>query len=312
MRDAIGTFAAKTDIRSRVETLARAGKTEDAVRLCVNHQKEHADDEVSSLLKGLTAGRCYDVRFTEGGSLLVPVVDVRALHHHLGFEVPLRYPETSYCKAFSQWQMEEDDAPIFRYIYRQFQPRRHLEFGTWQGTGTVYCLEESAATVWTINLPFGETSPDGTSGYSGLGSATSVDDFLNWTRQAKIRIDGHRTDSFGAVGWQYLQRGLGHRVCQIYCDSRGWDSSNLPPGFFDTVLIDGGHSKDVVVSDTQKALPLVRRGGLIMWHDFCAAEPFPSTVGVMRAIAQLWPLLDSQMSQIFWVYPSWILVGVKK
>jgi len=69
------------------------------------------------------------------------------------------------------------------------------------------------------------------------------------------------TDTLGFIGRLYLERELGHRVCQIYCDSRQWDTSAYPPEFFDTVLIDGGHQREIVISDTRKALPLLRSGG---------------------------------------------------
>ena len=106
---------------------------------------------------------------------------------------------------------------------------------------------------------------------------------------------------------------MGHRVCQIYCDSLEWDTTNFPEGFFDTVLIDGGHDKDVVISDTRKALPLLKSGGIMMWHDFCPSEykAFESTQGVMAAIAEEWGHLNRQFSKLFWIYPSMILVGVK-
>ena len=87
----------------------------------------------------------------------IDIVSVDTLHERLGFSEPLLYPPESRNRSFLDWKMEVDDAPILRYLYRQFRPRRHLEFGTWLGTGACYCLEESDATVWTMNLPSGET-----------------------------------------------------------------------------------------------------------------------------------------------------------
>jgi len=126
--------------------------------------------------------------------------------------------------------------------------------------------------------------------------------------------DCPNTDSFGYIGRLYLERGLGSRVCQIYSDSTKWDISNYPTGFFDTVLIDGGHQEDVVISDTRKAFELLKKGGLIMWHDFCPPiyDKFETTLGVMRAIHQQWEWINEQTLKLFWIYPSWILVGVKK
>ncbi|HQH70675.1 MAG TPA: hypothetical protein PK360_01215, partial [bacterium] len=93
------------------------------------------------------------------------VVPVQELHQKMGWPALLDYPAASLRKPLTQWKMEIDDSPIFRYLYRHFRPRRHLEFGTWQGTGVLYCLEECEATVWTLNLPRGETLPDGSPAY---------------------------------------------------------------------------------------------------------------------------------------------------
>ena len=246
-------------------------------------------------------------------SITIPSVYIQRLHEELDFARPIYYPQSSLNKPLEQWKMEVDDAPIFRYIYHNFRPRRHLEFGTWQGAGTLYCLEECDATVWSINLLEGEVSKDGAVSYR-------VDDnerasAQEWARKMGLEVkDWPQTDSLGYIGRFYLEKGLGSRVCQIYGDSTKWDISNYPPGFFDTALIDGGHQKDVVINDTAKAFKLLRSDGLIMWHDFCPPiyDKFETTLGVMRAIHQQWEWINEQILKLFWIYPSWILVGVKK
>ena len=223
-------------------------------------------------------------------------------------------------KSLDQWKMEEDDAPIFQFIYRAHGPRRHLEFGTWQGWGTALCLESCAATVWTINLAEGENRSDGSWAYGeriidssnaphNIESTTCGEDELGPRTY-------HRTDSGGYIGRIYREKGLGHRVCQIYCDSRDWDISNYPEDFFDSVLIDGGHQPEVVINDSRKSLRVLRSGGLILWHDFC---PFPeirsqfeSAKGVTAGVEMILPELQLQVTKLCWINPSWILVGIKK
>jgi len=240
----------------------------------------------------------------------IPTVHVFDLHSALGFGTQLEYPKSSLIKKFSQWKMEVDDAPIFRYIYRNVRPRRHLEFGTWQGKGTVFCLEECDATVWTINRPFGEH--EATYGFD----PEELADAHLWALKVGMQVSdrGYASDSIGFIGKDYLERNLGNRVCQIYCDSREWDSSNYGDRFFDTVLVDGGHMEEVVASDTRKALPLLRSGGIIMWHDFCPTEyqKFEACKGVMAGVASEWTLINEHTAKLFWIYPSMILVGIKK
>ena len=236
------------------------------------------------------------------------------------FPLPGRLPLDPSTKNLDQWSIEEDDAPIFQFLYQAHQPRRHLEFGTWQGWGTSLCLESCAATVWTINLPDVEMRSDGTWAYGervtdssnapqGIVTANFGEDELG------PRIH-HRTDAGGYIGRIYREKRLGRRVCQIYCDSCDWDTSNYPAGFFDSVLIDGGHQPEVVINDTRKSLQVLRPGGLIMWHDFCPLpeirSQFESVKGVTGGIESILPELQSQLERLCWINPSWILVGIKK
>ena len=244
----------------------------------------------------------------------VPAVKVDELHARLGFKSPIDYPATSMHKPLHQWRMEIDDAPIFRYLYRNFRPKRHLEFGTWQGMGARYCLEECDATVWTINLPFGEVLPSGKYAYKYYDRER--EEVRRWADRIGWPIDHvERTDGIGFVGRCYLEKNLGHRVCQIYCNSMHWDHSAYPNGFFDSVLIDGGHLPEVVASDTHMALGLLRQGGLILWHDFCPTlevrKLCASPEGVVEAIRQNWDSLRSQTRDLFWIQPSWILAGIR-
>ncbi len=222
-------------------------------------------------------------------------------------------------KSLRDWTTE-DDEPVFRFLYQAHRPYRHLEFGTWQGGSAKICLESCEATVWTINLPDGEDLPNGGWAYGqraieGITYPSSVvSEYLGEDELGPVHY--HRTDAGGYIGHIYKENGMGNRVCQIYCDSRSWDNSNFPEDFFDSVLIDGGHSSDVVVSDTRKALQVLRPGGLMMWHDFCPVEDFPEEIssvkGVTLGIKELFPELQNAMQTLTWINPSWILLGIKK
>lgn len=240
----------------------------------------------------------------------IDIVPVERLHERLGFAESIQYPAESRHRSFLDWKMEVDDAPIFRYLYRNFRPRRHLEFGTWLGTGACYCLEESDASVWTMNLPAGELI-DGIPAYSSSQSTTAP--HAPPLEQEEQTV--YQTDAGLFIGQKYREAGFGHRVCQIYCDSREWDTSAYPPDFFDSVLIDGGHAEDVVTSDTRKALSVCRPGALIMWHDFCpdpaVFSHFPSVVGVIGGVTEHWAAFASQLREAFWIQPSYLLIGIR-
>ena len=251
-------------------------------------------------------------------SRTVPVVDVSDLHTMLDFTEKTNYPESYRRIPFSSWRMEVHDSPIFRYLYRNFKPQRHLEFGTWQGAGTIYCLEECDATVWTINLPMGECCTENMDSpvYSGGDSydlnLSSLQDWAKRIGFPQQRV--YRSDSLGFIGRFYIENKLGHRVCQIYSDSTEWDTTHYPDAFFDSVLIDGGHSAEVVCHDTLNAMRLIRPGGLMLWHDCCPPvwQQFACTQGVLKGIQLLSPVLRRELKCLFWIQPSWILLGIKK
>lgn len=221
------------------------------------------------------------------------IVDAHMLGERLGLGYSFRAPINLVNMPLTQFRMEVHDAKILEQLYRAFQPKRHLEFGTWEGFGARLCLQHSEALLWTLNLPEGEKDTEGRSLYSDASGVT---------------------DGGNRIGRLYREAGMASRVTQLLVDSREFDTAAFSSDFFDTVLIDGGHTADVVANDTEKALQVVRPGGLVMWHDFC---PDPlilaeqnAAQGVVEAVLLNWKQWRPRFSSLFWVRPSWLLVGV--
>ena len=243
----------------------------------------------------------------------IETVSVDELQRTLGFSGSIDFPQTWRRRPLANWVMDADGV-ILRYVFRNLRPCRHLEFGTWRGDGVVRCVEECDATVWTINTLTGETRPNGDWAYGELvedGSAQAPSSEMLVTNGGLWL----RTDSYGQIGRHYLEAGWGPRVCQIYTDSREWDTRAYPDGFFDTVFIDGSHVADVVESDTRKAIRLVRGGGLVIWHDFCPVDEVTraceSTRDVVGYIQRDIEALRPHFAKLFWVDPSWLLFGIR-
>lgn len=221
------------------------------------------------------------------------IVDAHMLGERLGLDCSFRAPINLVNMPLTQFRMEVHDAKVLQQLYRAFRPKHHLEFGTWEGFGARLCLQNSEAHVWTLNLPEGEKDAEGRSLYSDASGVT---------------------DGGNRIGRLYREAGLASRVTQLLIDSREFDTSAFDSDFFDTALIDGGHTADVVANDTEKALQVVRPGGLVMWHDFC---PDPSILaeqsasqGVVEAVLLNWKQWRPRFSSLFWVRPSWLLIGV--
>lgn len=236
----------------------------------------------------------------------IDIVPVEELGTTLGFANAFVTEKKVYKKGLTGFQTEVDEAAIYGYIYRNAKPARHLEFGTWEGFGAVVCAQACNAEIWTVNLLEGESDAEGNPLY---GITAAADSNPGKPGQAV------RGDSGDRIGWRYRAAGLTSRVHQILCDSRDFDTSQFIPGFFDTVLIDGGHSPEVVKSDTNKALRLLRSGGIMIWHDFCPDEETlrqsAAPRGVVRAIVDNFSEWNPNFSKLFWIRPSWMLLGVR-
>lgn len=232
---------------------------------------------------------------SKGAGAAIDIVPSEALGTYLGYGEAFVTPFKIYHRSLASFKMEIDDAPILKYLYRNARPRRHLEFGTWQGFGATLCADACDAEIWTLNLPEGERSKTGATVYSSGESASDAGDM---------------------IGWMYRSAGYGERVHQILADSQHWDASEFAAGFFDSVLVDGGHTPEVVKNDTDKSLPLLRSGGLMLWHDFCpdkdTVDALSASRGVVTGVAENLAAWAPHFSKLFWIRPSFLLVGIKR
>lgn len=243
----------------------------------------------------------------------IETVSVDDLPAALGCKEPIVFADEWRALSLRDWVMAADDV-ILRYVFRNVRPNRHLEFGTWLGEGVLRCLEECDATVWTINVLRGESREDGEWTYAAAADESALP--MPWA-ETLVTDKGVwvRTDAYGMIGRKYLDAGLGGRVCQIYSESREWDTRNYPSGFFDSAFIDGGHSFDVVANDTRRAIELVKPGGLIIWHDFCPIAEVTSACSSTRDVVDFISTNGEELAQsfdrLFWVQPSWLLFGIR-
>ncbi|HKG91383.1 MAG TPA: class I SAM-dependent methyltransferase [Gemmatimonadaceae bacterium] len=72
-----------------------------------------------------------------------------------------------------------------------------------------------------------------------------------------------------------------HKVVQLYGDSKTFDETPYI-GQCDVVFVDGSHAYSYVVSDGEKALRMVKPGGVVLWHDYTGLVP-----DVVRALDEL-------------------------
>ena len=207
--------------------------------------------------------------------------------------------------------------PIFERQAKKHSLSSQKNFRTPANGQSKLVLENSQATVWSVNLLEGEHHSGGLPAYVGPLSVTCRAKGLLGKIISRITNEKHvvQTDAYEQVGSLVHAAGLGNRFNQIFCDSTKWETSAYPDGFFDSILIDGGHQSAVVASDTQKALPLLREGGVIFWHDFCLDQNVRKKLQhvntVIAGVGAVAEEIKKQGISLYWIDPSWLLCGIK-
>ena len=85
------------------------------------------------------------------------------------------------------------------------------------------------------------------------------------------------------------------------------------PSFFDSILIDGAHDKESVITDTKFALHHSESGSIVMWDDY-PVRPLDLNIarkGVFEAITFL---LDELLEKfhLYQIQGTSLLIGVRK
>jgi len=154
-------------------------------------------------------------------------------------------------------------AVLAKSAYRMF------EFGTCTGRTTYLWARNSPpdAVVTTITL-----APNQLEVYAGRQS----DDEVDW----KNALDESRFEEFLYTGTPEATK-----IEQLFGDSKAFDETAYH-GSMDLVFVDGSHAYSYVISDTQKALRMIKPGGLILWHDYDGPEAGRGTDVALIEIAR--------------------------
>jgi hypothetical protein len=150
--------------------------------------------------------------------------------------------------------------------------RRLFEFGTCTGKTTY---------LWARNQP-----ADGT--VTTLTLAPTQLDAYRPAPGDDPTAEGHARRESAYTRFLYSGTDVEGRVRQLYGDSKAFDESPYV-GACDVVFVDGSHARSYVVSDTAKALRMVRPGGLVLWHDY--SPDCPGVFHTLNDLARRLPLV---------------------
>ena len=126
-----------------------------------------------------------------------------------------------------------------------------FEFGTCSGkTTTLMALnspEDAKIITLTINLDQAQNLDLDVS-----DNKTSVKNIINESQYQKFIFTGKKYED---------------KIEVKFLDSRKLDT--LPyRNKFDLIFIDGGHTYSLVKNDSEKAFEMIKKGGIILWHDY--------------------------------------------
>ncbi|MCP4922505.1 MAG: class I SAM-dependent methyltransferase [bacterium] len=142
-----------------------------------------------------------------------------------------------------------------------------FEFGTCTGKTTYLLALNSSkdSEIHTITL-----HPEELKSYAGKEEDRERDN--------QIAIDESALDRFMYSGTPEEKK-----IIQLFGDSKMFDESDRLKKF-DLIFVDGSHAYSYVKSDTEKALKMLKPGGIILWHDYSGPRQTP---GVFKLLNDL-------------------------
>jgi len=148
--------------------------------------------------------------------------------------------------------MTSDESVLLTTLVALLKPRTIFEIGTFRGntTRTLARNLPEGGRIFTLDLP-----PDQ---YDSSDLRQHSSDLDN------VQLSASHKPAIGDLYQKDPE--VRDRVTQLLGSSASFDYSPYL-GKIDFFFIDGAHSYDFVKNDTEKALPCLSPGGVVLWHD---------------------------------------------
>ena len=158
-----------------------------------------------------------------------------------------------------------DELAVIALLCRQLKPKVIFEFGTFNGRTTLNLAANAPddAKVYTLDL----ADPD-----QMRMKAEDEDNDYHLRERSGMFFQGSRYES---------------RIEQRWGDSALFDETPFH-GQVDLAFVDAAHSYEYAKSDSEKALAMVRPGGMILWHDYCVW--FPGVYQYLHELLSEYPI----------------------
>ena len=159
-------------------------------------------------------------------------------------------------------------------LVKKYNPKRLFEIGTFDGRTTLNIAQNAPADAKVYTLDLLKEKKDQTALYMASAEKKFIDK--------------------DTVGQRYAGKDAG-KITQLYGDSANFDYSPFLNSI-DFIFVDGAHSYEYVVSDSQNALKLLRGKGIIVWHDYDTI--YRGGRGLTRALNELYRKKMKEMKRI--------------
>lgn len=157
-------------------------------------------------------------------------------------------------------------------LLKKFHPDRIFEVGTFDGRTTLNlaCNSSQKAVVYTLDIP---------------------DQSKISMKPSPLSKDFSFVDKV-STGSRFRETECGKKITQLFGDSAAFNFSPYDDTI-DFVFVDGAHTYDYALNDSEKAMKLLRNGrGIIIWHDYSWVW-----AGVTKALNKLYKT-DSRFGSI--------------
>jgi hypothetical protein len=156
----------------------------------------------------------------------------------------------------------EFELKVLCNVVKLYQPKTLFEIGTFEGRTTLNMALNTAedARIYTLDLPSSELD------------STQMEIEAAEVAYVKKTVSGAR----------FLNHPVRTKIKQLLGDSATFDYTPYRDQM-DFVFVDGSHAYDYVLSDTRKAIDLIKpTGGVILWHDYT------NWLGVQQGLNELY------------------------
>lgn len=178
----------------------------------------------------------------EEANLIEPTLPAVLLEHACSLGSPIRVLEP----RATNGNVNLLELVVLNHLVAHASPSVIFEMGTFDGRTTVNLAANAPkAKVFTIDLP--KSQVDNTA--------------LSLEQSERYFIEKERS------GARFAAHASTHQITQLFGDTATFDFSTWYDKV-DFVFVDASHAAAYVRNDTEIALKMLRKGGMIVWHDY--------------------------------------------